>query len=143
MDQKSPPRRSSANSTLGGSRFLTPLAGNWGAQLGALMSWELCLDLFGELLADKFARRRADPTPEVAHAWRRLRSTHGSGRISELVDGPGLSHRALLSRFRRQVGVALKTAARILRATALLAAGMRSVAEVAAESFRYTIRPTC
>ena len=83
------------------------------------------------------ARRKADPTPEVAHAWRRLRSSHGSARIAELVDESGLSHRAFVSRFRRQVGVGAKTAARVLRyerATALLEQGPRSIAEVAAMS---------
>ncbi|HMK97932.1 MAG TPA: AraC family transcriptional regulator [Acidimicrobiales bacterium] len=112
-------------------------AGDWGARLGAARTWELRFALLDELLTARLARRGVDPTPEVAHAWRRLRASHGSARISELVDESGLSHRGFVSRFRRQVGVAPKTAARILRyerATALLATGARSVAEVAAVS---------
>ncbi len=112
-------------------------AGDWGGRLGAARSWELRFALLDDLLTARLARRSADPAPEVARAWRRLRSSHGSARISELVGESGLSHRAFLSRFRRQVGVAPKTAARILRyerATALLEAGTRSVAEVAALS---------
>ena len=108
----------------------------WG-RLGAARSWELRFALLDDLLTARLARRSADPTPEVTRAWRRLRSSHWSARISELVGESGLSHRAFVSRFRRQVGVAPKTAARILRyerATALLEAGTRSVAEVAALS---------
>jgi transcriptional regulator GlxA family with amidase domain len=98
---------------------------------------QLRFALLDELLTARLAQRRADPTPEVARAWHRLRSGHGSARISELVRESGLSHRAFVGRFRRQVGVGPKTAARILRyerATALLEAGTRSVAEVAALS---------
>jgi AraC-like DNA-binding protein len=112
-------------------------AGDWGARLGAARSWELRFALLDDLLMARLARRSGDPTPEVARAWRRLRSSHGGARVSELVRESGLSHRAFLGRFRRQVGVAPKAAARILRyerATALLEAGTRSVAEVAALS---------
>lgn len=112
-------------------------AGDWGGRLGAARSWELRFALLDDLLTERLARRSADPAPEVTRAWRRLRSSHGSARISELVGESGLSHRAFVGRFRRQVGVAPKTAARILRyerATALLEAGTRSVAEVAALS---------
>ncbi len=112
-------------------------AGDWGARLGATRSWELRFALLDELLTARLAQRRADPTPEVAHAWRRLRSSHGRARINDLVRASGLSHRAFVGRFRRQVGVGPKTAARILRygrATALLEAGTRPVAEVAALS---------
>jgi AraC-like DNA-binding protein len=112
-------------------------AGDWGPRLGAARSWDLRFALLDELLTARLARHSADPTPEVAHAWCRLRSTHGSARIGDLVDESGLSHRAFVSRFRRQVGVGPKTAARVLRyerATALLEQGARSVAEVAAVS---------
>jgi AraC-like DNA-binding protein len=112
-------------------------AGDWGARLGAARSWEARFALLDDLLTARLARRSSDPAPEVAHAWRRLRSSYGGARISELVGESGLSHRAFVSRFRRQVGVAPKMAARILRyerATALLEAGARSVAEVAALS---------
>jgi AraC-like DNA-binding protein len=112
-------------------------AGDWGPRIGAATSWELRFALLDDLLTARLARRSADPTPEIAHAWRWLRSSHGTARITELVDQSGLIHRAFVSRFRHQVGVAPKTAARILRyerATALLEAGTRSIAEVAAVS---------
>jgi len=129
---------SSANATAASSTLPSELgAGDWGERLGALGSWELRFALLDDLLTSALARSRAQPTPEVAHAWRRLRSSCGTARISELVGESGLSHRAFVRRFRRQVGVGPKTAARILRyerATELLEAGARSVAEVAAIS---------
>lgn len=111
--------------------------GDWGERLGAVAGWERRFALLNELLTSKFAETTTEPTPEVAHAWRRLRASHGAIRIGALVAESGLSHRAFIQRFRRQVGVSPKTAARIVRyerATALLGEGTLSVAEVAAES---------
>lgn len=112
-------------------------AGDWGERLGAVSGWGRRFALLDELLASRFAESAAEPTPEVVYAWRRLRASHGTIRVGALVAESGLSHRAFIQRFRRQVGVAPKTAARIVRyerATALLGQGMLSVAEVAAES---------
>lgn len=112
-------------------------SGDWGERLADLPSWESRFAVIDELLTARLARRTITPTPEIADAWRRLRVSHGCVRISSLVEDSGLSHRAFVGRFRHQVGVGPKTAARILRyerATALLEAGTRSVAEVAAAS---------
>lgn len=126
------------NDQAGGVVDLAELgAREWGERLGAIAGWEQRFELLDELLAARFAKSATAPTPEVAHAWRRLRATHGAARIGELVAESGLSHRAFIQRFRRQVGVAPKTAARIVRyerATALLGQGTLSVAEIAAES---------
>lgn len=112
-------------------------AGDWGERLGALAGWERRFALLDELLVSRFAESMTEPTPEVVYAWRRLRSSRGAVRIGALVAESGLSHRAFIERFRRQVGVTPKMAARIVRyerATALLGQGTLSVAEVAAES---------
>lgn len=126
------------NDRPGGVIELTELgAGDWGERLGALAGWERRFELLDGLLAAKFADSATEPTPEVVDAWRRLRASHGAVRIGDLVAESGLSHRAFIDRFRRQIGVAPKTAARIVRyerATALLARGTLSVAEVAARS---------
>lgn len=69
-------------------------------------------------LHDTFAARVLDapvPSPLVAWAWSRLRATHGSARIEELVSESGYSHRHLVARFRDEIGVTPKTLARILR----------------------------
>ena len=55
------------------------------------------------------------PAPEVAWAWRRLRSTSGGVPIRELAQQVGWSHRHLVGRFREQVGLAPKSVARVLR----------------------------
>jgi AraC-like DNA-binding protein len=122
----------------GGIADLSELgAGDWGERLADLSSWESRFAAIDELLIARLARQTITPTPEIVHAWGRIRASHGGVRISSLVEESGLSHRAFVGRFRQQVGVAPKTAARVLRyerATALLGAGARSIADVAAAS---------
>jgi AraC-like DNA-binding protein len=110
-------------------------AGEWGERLGAAGSWASRFLLLDELLGARLAQSSTEATPEVAHAWRHLRASHGTVRIAELVRDSGLSHRTFVRRFRHQVGVGPKTAARIIRyerAAALLADRTRSIADVAA-----------
>jgi AraC-like DNA-binding protein len=70
-------------------------------------------------LLDSFLLRRLDggsrPAPEVAWAWRRLVATGGRVPIGQLADEVGWSHRHLIARFRQQVGLRPKTAARLIR----------------------------
>lgn len=79
---------------------------------------------------------RVRPTPEVAWAWRELERTAGRTGIAELAAGTGWSRRHLLTRFRDQIGLAPKPAARVLRfrrAAGLLVAGSAgSISDVAA-----------
>jgi AraC-like DNA-binding protein len=77
------------------------------------------------------------PAPQVIGAWRQLRARHGRVPIGALVDATGWSHRHFTHRFRQQVGVTPKTAARLLRfrhAVALLAGRTGSLADVAADA---------
>jgi AraC-like DNA-binding protein len=70
-------------------------------------------------LLDQFLLRRLDrgprPAPEVGWAWQRLNATGGAVAIGELAREVGWSHKHLIARFRQQVGMAPKTAARLLR----------------------------
>jgi AraC-like DNA-binding protein len=70
-------------------------------------------------LMDRFLLERLDrgpwPTPEVGWAWRRLVATGGAVPIRHLACEVGWSHKHLLTRFRRQVGLRPKTAARLIR----------------------------
>ncbi|RIQ34880.1 helix-turn-helix domain-containing protein [Jiangella rhizosphaerae] len=70
-------------------------------------------------LADAFLLRRAQaaPTvdPEVGWAWERLCRTGGRLRVGTLAAEVGWSRRHLAGRFRRQVGLGPKEAARVLR----------------------------
>jgi AraC-like DNA-binding protein len=55
------------------------------------------------------------PAPEVAWAWRQLLVSGGATRVSELATGTGWSSRHLTSRFRTEIGLTPKTAARVIR----------------------------
>jgi AraC-like DNA-binding protein len=70
-------------------------------------------------LLDAYLLRRAQdgpqPAPEVAWAWRRLTVTGGKLPVGRLAKEVGWSHRHLISRFRQQVGLPPKTAARLVR----------------------------
>lgn len=70
-------------------------------------------------LLDAYLLRRAqdgpEPSPEVSWAWRRLMVTGGKLPIRRLAADVGWSHKHLITRFRQQVGLPPKTAARLLR----------------------------
>lgn len=80
------------------------------------------------LLDDALLARLGDAAPaapEVGWAWRRLLGTGGEMRVGALADEIGWSRRHLLTRFRAELGVSPKQAARVLRferATRLLRA---------------------
>ncbi|HEY7596628.1 MAG TPA: helix-turn-helix domain-containing protein [Actinophytocola sp.] len=75
-------------------------------------------------LLDRFflARLRAAPavSAEVRFAWRRLTETAGTVAIGEICREIGWSHKHLITRFRQQVGLTPKRAARITRFEHLL-----------------------
>jgi AraC-like DNA-binding protein len=70
-------------------------------------------------LMDQFLLRRLDrgprPSPEVGRAWERLVTTGGAVPIGQLASEVGWSHKHLIARFRQQVGLGPKTAARLVR----------------------------
>ena len=57
----------------------------------------------------------ADVAPEVSWAWGELLREGGATRVSELAAGTGWSERHLTSRFRTEIGLAPKAAARVVR----------------------------
>jgi AraC-like DNA-binding protein len=74
--------------------------------------------------------------PEIVHAWRRTLASRGRVRVDRLADEVGWSRDRLWSRFRSQLGITPKRAARLVRfdhAAHLLAAG-HAPAVVATES---------
>lgn len=90
-------------------------------------------------VVDEFLVRRlgAGPAvaPEVAAAWRRLVSDGGGTAIGRIAREVGWSHKHLITRFRQQIGLTPKTAARLVRfERARALAGTRSWDEVAAEA---------
>ena len=110
-------------------------AGRIEERLRAASSWDERFCLAEEALARRLeAHRPADP--EVAHAWDRLEATGGQARVEEVAAEVGWSRKRLWSRFRDQVGLGPKRAARLVRfdhAAHRLAAG-HAAALAAAES---------
>ena len=70
-------------------------------------------------LLDRFLLGRLEggprPSPEVGWAWERLVSSGGAVPIGRLASEVGWSHKHLIARFRHQVGLRPKTAARLVR----------------------------
>ena len=56
-----------------------------------------------------------DVAPEVGWAWRQLLQAGGAVRVSALAAGTGWSGRHLASRFRAEIGLTPKAAARVIR----------------------------
>jgi AraC-like DNA-binding protein len=89
-------------------------------------------------------RRLADAreaSPDVVHAWRRLRETQGRLPVNRLAAELRCSRRHLSGRFREQIGVTPKAAARVMRfhhaMDRLQAEGGGRWAEIAAECGYY------
>jgi AraC-like DNA-binding protein len=106
-----------------------------GERLRAAASWDDRFAIAEEALARRVAARRA-VDPEVGEVWRRMGSGRGQVRVEPLAYEVGWSRKRLWSRFRSQIGLTPKRAARLIRfdhAAHRLAAGHRA-ALVAAES---------
>lgn len=103
-------------------------------QLTATPSWEARLDLVDRVLADAMDTGR-HPDSEIVDAWNELERRHGDVPISEIQATTGWSRRRLAARFREQIGLTPKAAARVLRfdrATELLVRpNSRSIASIA------------
>jgi AraC-like DNA-binding protein len=93
---------------------LGPAGRRLGEQLRETPSWRQRFALL-----DRFLLRRLDrgprPSPEVAWAWQRLVATGGAAPIGQIANEVGWSHKQLIRRFRQQVGLRPKMAARLVR----------------------------
>lgn len=83
-------------------------------RLASLPSWRERFALLDETLA-MAAPRRTEPPAEVVYAWQRLQERVGCVSIAALAAEVGWSRRHLLGRFRAEIGLAPKTAARLVR----------------------------
>ncbi|WP_435591359.1 helix-turn-helix domain-containing protein [Nocardia sp. bgisy118] len=129
-----------ASSELGGA--VVDLEELWGPdtvriqeRLAATRSWE---DRFAIVEAALARRHGTGPAvdPEIDFAWERMASSRGRIRVDRLADEVGWSRKRLWTRFRSQIGLTPKSAAKLIRfdhAAHLLAAG-HSAAVVAVES---------
>jgi AraC-like DNA-binding protein len=88
--------------------------GRLAQQLRELSDWDARFDLLERFLLERVsAGPRVDPA--VAWAWERLRGAAGTVRVEALAAEVGASRRHLTARFREQIGLPPKTAARLLR----------------------------
>ncbi len=86
-------------------------------------------------LRARLSRARALPPPDLARAWALLRGSGGRMRVEEVAAAVGCSRRHLVNRFREDVGLPPKVAARLVRfeaARARLGSGV-PLARLAAE----------
>jgi len=83
-------------------------------QLADLDDWRSRFALLDRTLARRFERARP-PSSEVLWAWDRLARSHGRVPVGELTAELGWSRRRIVARFREEVGLPPKTAARLLR----------------------------
>lgn len=85
------------------------------ARLAEDPGWPARFARVDRVLLGMLGASRTRPDPEVAWAWRRLHTAAGRVPVAELAAGTGWSRRHLLTRFTGQVGLAPRTAARVLR----------------------------
>ncbi|MFI0482766.1 helix-turn-helix transcriptional regulator [Actinomadura sp. 9N215] len=102
----------------GGLTDLTDLLGDDARRLAERLAeatgWERRFALLEGLLTVQATVGRS-PAPQVAWAWRRLHRSAGRVRIEQLAAEIGWSRQHLVTRFREQIGLAPKTAARVIR----------------------------
>jgi AraC-like DNA-binding protein len=93
------------------------------ARMVAATSWPERFAILDEILLRRAGLRLAggpgpagtEPAPEVAWAWRQLLASGGTVRIADLAAGTGWSGRHLTGRFRTEIGLTPKAAARVIR----------------------------
>jgi AraC-like DNA-binding protein len=84
-------------------------------RLQATGSWDARFRLLDERLGRLLDPDRAGPPPEVRRAWHVLRASGGTARIADVAREVGWSERHLAARFRSEIGLTPKAAARVVR----------------------------
>jgi len=109
-----------ANLDVDASAVLGRFAGELRERIGEQETWAGRFSVLDTLLSERVgaAGRAARARPEVGYAWRRLRAASGAVRVSALAAETGWSERYLNARFRAEIGLSPKEAARVFRFTA-------------------------
>ena len=108
------PMQELANISVDAADLLGPRAGLLLEQLAETRGWEPRFQLLDDRLTAWMGQGPELARP-VLGAWQRLITTSGRTKISALADEVGWTLPHLQSRFRAQIGLTPKTAARILR----------------------------
>jgi AraC-like DNA-binding protein len=109
-----------ANLDVDASAVLGRFAGELRERIREQGTWAGRFSVLDTLLGERVraAGSVACARPEVGYAWRRLRAVSGTVRMSALAAETGWSQRHLNARFRAEMGLSPKEAARIFRFTA-------------------------
>jgi AraC-like DNA-binding protein len=97
-----------------GTEILGGLAAQIRERLREAPDWPARFAALDRLLGTRLAGRAA-VSPEAAWAWRELLASGGAVSIAELARQTGWSSRHLRSRFRAEIGLTPKAAARVIR----------------------------
>ena len=112
----------------------------------AAAGWPERFAVLDEILLRRAGLRRvaprADVAPEVSWAWHELLREGGAMRVSELAAGTGWSERHLTSRFRAEIGLTPKAAARVIRFDRARKLLVRKLTAAAAATCSRTWPPT-
>lgn len=117
----------------------SPRLANLPVRLAEAPGWAAKFDLLDDVFRAE-AGETAAATREIDWAWRRMIGAAGRVRVATLADEIGWSRRHFTERFRRELGLAPKQVARVLRfecAGGLLRSGHTDLAEVAVRSGYY------
>lgn len=89
-------------------------AGRLAERLAEAQDWPTRFALL-DTAATTVIDERHTPAPEIRYAWRQIRHSGGRVRVDELATETGWSRRHLTERFRCELGLTPKTAARVAR----------------------------
>ncbi len=84
------------------------------ARVAAAAGWPERFAVLDDILL-RLIKDTSAPSAEVTWAWRQLLVSGGTSRVAELAAGTGWSSRHLTSRFRTEIGLTPKAAARVIR----------------------------
>ena len=86
-------------------------------RVGSVTTWPERFAILDEILLRQLLTRSPgrEAAPEVLQAWRQLLRAGGAVRVADLATETGWSSRHLASRFRAEIGLTPKAAARVIR----------------------------
>ena len=115
------------------------------ARLLAAAGWRARFAVLDEILLRRAAARPGvvPEPPEVGWAWRQLMRAGGTTRVSDLAAQTGWSGRHLTSRFRTEIGLTPKAAARVIRFHRARQLLIRQVAVAGRETRLADLAATC
>ena len=82
-------------------------------RLSSTRDWQARFAILDEVLTRRLTPAKG--SPRVAYAWRQLAASHGRSSVESLAQDTGWSRQHMADRFRAELGITPKTAARIFR----------------------------